>query len=55
MFLVELILPAEAVPISGCPGLATETSQTPSRCPENWRTKEHPIVGPLKLDTILLV
>lgn len=48
-------VPADAVPMSGCPGLATATSQTPSRCPEYSLTNVQLKVGPLKLDTILLV
>lgn len=39
----------------GCPGLAHDTSQIPSLCPENSLMREDVIMGPLKLDTILLV
>lgn len=50
-----MFTPAEAVPIRGWPGRATATSQIPSLCPENSRTREQLTVGPLKLLTILLV
>lgn len=41
--------------MSGCPGLAIETSQTPSLCPTYSFTKVQLNCGALKLDTILLV
>lgn len=47
--------PAAAVPIMGCPARATATSHIPSLWPEYSRTREQLTVGPLKLDTILLV
>jgi len=50
-----LNLPAAAVPITGCPTRAAVTSHIPSLWPEYSRTKEQLTVGPLKLDTILLV
>jgi len=47
--------PAAAVPMTGCPTRAVVTSHIPSLWPEYARTKEQLTVGPLKLDTILLV
>lgn len=49
------ILPAEAVPITGTPGLATDTSHTPSLWPTYSLITPQVNWGALKLETILLV
>lgn len=43
------------MPIIGCPGLATETSHTPSLCPTYSLISPQLKWGALKLETILLV
>lgn len=56
MFLkIMSYIPADAVPIRACPGLAEDTSQIPSLWPVNSLTSWQLYDGALKLETILLV